>query len=96
MAAHKRNAIKDLGKYSIVELDGEYDSQTFDTVEEWKAGIREWASEGYHFAGLNDLWMGKNFNMIYVSKNEQDLQTAIISRTPAWDYDGCGKLVFIG
>lgn len=61
-------------KYSIIPCDENgavdihEDCVCFATIEEFKAGIREWAKNGWEFCGLHPWHMGANLNQIYVKK----------------------------
>lgn len=42
---------------------------TFETLEDFKTGIREWAKKGWTFCGLHIWHMGANLDQIYVRRN---------------------------
>lgn len=62
------------GRFQIVpcdengKVDISQDTEGFDTIKEFKEGIREWASNGWTFCGLHPWHMGHNLDMIYVKK----------------------------
>lgn len=63
-----------IGNYQIIPCDENgavdisQDTEGFDTIEDFKAGVRKWASEGWMFCGLHPWHMGKNLDLIYVKK----------------------------
>ena len=65
---------RETGQYQIIPCDenGAIDitqkTEGFDTIEDFKAGIREWASSGWTFCGLHPWHMGANLDQIYVKK----------------------------
>lgn len=62
------------GKFQIIPCDRDggidinEDGERFDTIEDFKDGIRRWASEGWVFSGLHPWHMGKNLDLVYVKR----------------------------
>lgn len=67
--------MKRIGKFQAIEND--YKNQAFkglgqcfgfDTIEEFRAGIKQLAAEGWAFVGLHPWHMGADLDLVYIRR----------------------------
>lgn len=82
--------------YTVFENTGKHRWWTFETLRDLRSAKPMFKAFGLRFNGLVARQKAKDIDVIYVSK-DADMQTPFIpAEGGAWQYNACGKLVYVG